>query len=254
MRREGELRTKIQEAVTQMERFKTKKLLVYYGGHDQALSEMQTVIRDRGFVLEDEIMRAVELRGLQHVCIIVILDTCRDEAYGRFESEEVPGPDETNLYVFVNFCKYGETLPDSGLVPAALIYLMQAQAKCSVPDFPNRLDTLLHHLTVGRLKMELTELRGVHALHDMFPLECLQKELPWERENVKVLEEAHVIALRKSFCLWGCLDLLVDQEVSFIVDEAGEQPEEADFNENFYGDLQCKIEQLRRIGKTFHDR
>ncbi|CAJ1341782.1 unnamed protein product [Effrenium voratum] len=241
-----------------MKQGKITKLMVYFAGHGQARSMEQTVIAELKLVLEEAVMLEVEKQQLQNSCIVIILDTCRElenedsdvseeRVDGSVEepqgiSEEYVTPHKTNNYVYVTFCRCGETLPDSSLVCAAMLHMMQAQARCTISEFFDRLEILLKHLTIGRLEMDKTELQATHAIKPMFPAECLQMELP-ERWHVNALEEEHFYALQNSFCLWGRLDLLVDNEVkAVLVKDTG-----------LNGALQGKIEQLRRIGKNFHE-
>ncbi|CAJ1403170.1 unnamed protein product [Effrenium voratum] len=248
----------ISKAVSRMKQRKITKLMVYFAGHGQARSMEQTVIAELKLVLEEAVMLEVEKQQLQNSCIVSILDTCREEETGDLDdseeridgsveepqgiSEENVTPHKTNNYVYVTFCRYGETLPDSSLVCAAMLHMMQAQARCTISEFFDRLEILLQHLTIGRIEMDKTELQATHAIKPMFPAECLQVELP-ERWHVNVLEDEHFSALQNSFCLWGRLDLLVDKEVKAVLDK----------DTGLNGALQGTIEQLRRIGKTFHE-
>ena len=66
-----ELREKLTAATTRMKQNNIKKMMVYYGGHGESIDEDRTVSCMLGLVLEDEVVRAVEMAMLEYVCAIV---------------------------------------------------------------------------------------------------------------------------------------------------------------------------------------
>ncbi|CAJ1328257.1 unnamed protein product, partial [Effrenium voratum] len=59
------LREALNTAAQRMKEKNIKKMMVYYGGHGESIDAKRTVSLELGLVLEDEVVRAVELADLE---------------------------------------------------------------------------------------------------------------------------------------------------------------------------------------------
>ncbi|CAJ1439307.1 unnamed protein product [Effrenium voratum] len=259
------LREALNTAAQRMKEKNIKKMIVYYGGHGGSIDAERTQSLELGLVLEDEVVRAVELANLEYVCAIVLLDSCRDELR-KSPSQEVP-PDQSNknTYVFGYFCQFEHRVRTSSLVLAALMYMMLAEEEdCPVAMFFTRLKSLLRDITGGRTDMQMDPLQSRAADQDFFPakcLKCLELKLPFERAKVRqVLEDEEYEALLNTFAIYGHCDCIMDNvyQTGVILQEMLEdtkQMVEQDGKSHVPASkhtLRHLIPQLQRIAKVFH--
>ncbi|CAJ1384397.1 unnamed protein product [Effrenium voratum] len=255
-----ELREKLTIATTRMKQKNIKKMMVYYGGHGESIDEDRTVSCELGLVLEDEVVRAVEMAMLEYVCAIVLLDSSRCLSLCHAYSSP-PDRSPTNTYVFGYFCQFGDCMRASSLVPAALMHMMQAEKDdCDISFFLIRLKRLLLHITGGRTDMQLAGPLQRAADQEFFPAGCRKLKLPFERAKVNGLLDEEYEALRDTFAMYGHCDCIMDnmyltgvilqemlEDAKQMVEQDGESHVPASKHT-----LRHLIPQLERIAKVFH--
>ncbi|CAJ1328255.1 unnamed protein product [Effrenium voratum] len=206
------LTEKLTEAAKKMRDNNIKKLMVYYAGHGESVDESRTVSVDLDLVLEEAVVSAVEENELQYVCVIVLLDSCRNKADDSPAYKPRTFPSESNTYVYVYFCELYYPVRNSSLVPAALMHMIQAHSDCTISDFLLRMSQLLLQVTLGRINMEWAGLSRSKALWPFFP--AGRRGLLVDREEVDVMPQEHYDALLNTFRVYGCLDCIIDHAVS----------------------------------------
>ncbi|CAJ1444094.1 unnamed protein product, partial [Effrenium voratum] len=200
---------KLPKAAKKMKEKNINKMMVYYADHGR-----RTVSVDLDLLLQEAVVSAVEENELKYVCVIVLLDSCKNKAEDSPAYRTEAFPCKSNTYIYVYFSKLGHHLRDSSLVAAALMHMMQAQSDCTISHFLLRMSQLLRNITFGKINMEWVGLpqSADAALWPFFP--AGRQSLPFGREDVNVMQREHYDALRGTFCVWGHLDCIIHYAVS----------------------------------------
>ncbi|CAJ1384403.1 unnamed protein product [Effrenium voratum] len=258
-----DLREKLAAGATRMKENNIKNMMVYYAGHGESINKERTASCELKLVLEDEVVRAVEKAKLEHVCVIVLLDSCRDELHKSLY-QSPPEPSESNTFRFGYFCQFNHRMRTSSLVLAALMHMMLSETEDSeIVMFFTRLKRVLRDITGGRTDMQLP---GTLPDQAFFPAKCRKLKLPFERAKVRrVLEDEEYKALRDTFAMYGHCDCIMDNvyQTGVILRQMLEdtkQMVEQDHKSHLpaFKDsahtLRYLIPQLQRFAKVFHEK